>query len=97
MAQFAVRVYRGGIGYRALVDGWGAVEGSTLAEATEKARDLLLGVLGSAYPDRRGAEPQGACLVVWFDVALRETGRTRAARPTEPTRPRNAEPSRQQP
>ena len=75
MAQFAVRVYRGGSGFRAVVDGWGSVEGRTLAETTEMARRLLLGVLGAAYPERPAAEPLGACLVVWFDVELRETRR----------------------
>lgn len=72
MAQFAVRIYRGGRGFRAVVDGWGTVEGTTLAETTEKARGFLLGILGSAYPDRPAAAPLGACLVVWFDVELTE-------------------------
>ncbi len=80
MAQFAVRIYRSRNGFRALAEGWGAVEASTLAEATERARRLLLGVLGSAYPNRAGVEPNGACLVVWFEVELRESGRRAPSR-----------------
>lgn len=86
MAQFAARIYRERGTYRAVVDGWGTVEGATLAEATQQARRMLLGVLDAAYPDRSGIEPRGAHLVVWFEVELRESRGTGPAGRTSVTR-----------
>ena len=52
------------------MDGWGEVQGQTLAEVVRKSRDTLSRVLNGVFPDRKGIDPVGADLIVWFDIVL---------------------------
>jgi len=71
VAQFAVRIYRAKDGgYVGTIDGFGSVEGGSLAETVRNARAVLSRVLTGAFPDRKGIDPAGADLVVWFEVVL---------------------------
>ena len=71
MAQFAVRIYRAkGGGYVGTIDGFGSVEGRSLAETVRSAMVVLSRGLTGAFPDREGIDPAGADLVVWFEVVL---------------------------
>jgi len=56
VASFLVRIFRDQSGYLGVIDGWGSVQGSTLSEVREEARNLVREIVAGAFPPRTRIE-----------------------------------------
>ncbi len=72
MSQFEVKVFRNGTGYTVVLDGIGHFDAGSLADARRLAKEYLRVHVGSAFPNRPIRTPDGAKLVLRYNLELKQ-------------------------